>query len=88
MICVDDVSGNETDSTHQRDVSALIQKLLIRSTHPSPAKVSMICILNIELTVSKDILMLFLNIGHSRVLFEFTYHFSLVHFLTIFNLPC
>ena len=35
----DDVSSGETDSQSQREVAALIQKLLAKATHPSPAKV-------------------------------------------------
>jgi len=35
----DDVSSGETDSQSQREVTALIQKLLLKATHPSPAKV-------------------------------------------------
>ena len=38
----DDLSSGETDSQSQRDTMALIQKLLAKATHPSPAKVSLL----------------------------------------------
>jgi hypothetical protein len=38
MIGGDDISNGETDSQSQRDFSAVIQRLLAKATHPSPAK--------------------------------------------------
>ena len=41
MIGADDsVSCAETESTSQREIVALVQRLLAKSTHPSPVKVT------------------------------------------------